>query len=102
VVAVEALPDLFKRLQLLQGPDLSPVNKAVSSTDGTAEFSVSQSHNQGSSLKPEIVAMFPDVFGKNVRKISVDLTTIDQLAQQFGHFDVWKLDVEGAEIDALN
>lgn len=45
--------------------------------------------------------MFPSVYGAKHQTIEVELTTIDELVAQFGAFDVWKLDVEGAEADAL-
>lgn len=33
--------------------------------------------------------------------MQINTTTIDRLVEEHGRFDVWKLDIEGAEIDAL-
>lgn len=101
VVAVEAVPEIFQRLEHIAGGEIIAVGKALSDAPGTAEITISASHNQGSSLKDEISHMFPAVFGEAPRKVAVQLTTIDHLVQEFGHFDIWKLDIEGAEVDAL-
>lgn len=101
VVAVEAVPEIFSRLEQVAGGPIVAVGKALSHAPGTADMLVSVTHNQGSSLKDEISQMFPAIFGDQPRKVTVELTTIDHLAEQFGHFDVWKLDIEGAEVDAL-
>jgi len=101
VVAVEALPALYARLEKLDLPALIAVNKAIFSSPGKADFYISTAHNQGSSLNVEIVGIFPSVFGEMVKKIEVELTTIDDLVASFGAFDVWKLDIEGAELDAV-
>ena len=101
VVAVEPLPALFERLQRLTKSRVCCVNKAISAEEGVADFFVSTQHNQGSSLKSEMIHTFPRVFGDQIITVSVGLTTIDRLTEEFGYFDVWKLDIEGAEIDAL-
>ncbi|MCD2511914.1 FkbM family methyltransferase [Comamonas endophytica] len=101
VVAVEALPVLYERLKKLNPPGLIAVNKAISSSPGKADFYISTAHNQGSSLNSEMIGIFPSVFGEVVKKTEVELTTIDELVESFGAFDVWKLDIEGAELDAV-
>lgn len=102
VVAVEAVPDIYGRLEQLAGDGIITVGKALSSAPGLAEITISTSHNQGSSLKAEIAEMFPGVFGDQPSKAEVTVTTIDELVRQFGNFDLWKLDIEGAEVDALH
>lgn len=101
VIAVEALPALYERLAQLGSNRLTPVNKAISSSSGEADFYVSTAHNQGSSLNPEMINIFPAVFGDVLEKVVVGLTTIDDLVDEFGAFDVWKLDIEGAEVEAI-
>ncbi len=101
VVAVEALPELYERLEKLTHRKLVSVRAAVSSSPGEADLFVSIAHNQGASLKQEMIEIFPSVFGETVQKEKVELTTIDKLVEVFGSFDIWKLDVEGAESDAL-
>ncbi|PPC81863.1 MAG: hypothetical protein CTY38_07835 [Methylotenera sp.] len=101
VLAVEALPALYERLCKLRSHRIVPISCAISSSIGQSDLFISTSHNQGSSLNPEMIGIFPTVFGKNIQKVQVQLTTIDHLSDQFGAFDVWKLDIEGGEVDAL-
>lgn len=101
VIAVEAVPEIFSRLEQVAGGAIVAISKAISDAPGKSEMKISASHNQGSSLKEEILQMFPSVFGEQPRSVTVELTTIDDLVDQFGRFDVWKLDIEGAEVDAL-
>lgn len=101
VVAVEPVPELFQRLLAVSGGEIVAINKAVSAAAGSAEITISLTHNQGSSLKREITDMFPSVYGDQPRRIKVELTTIDKLVETYGPFDIWKLDIEGAEIDSI-
>ncbi|MEK6423265.1 MAG: FkbM family methyltransferase [Burkholderia gladioli] len=101
VIAAEPIPELFARLATLPVNRVAAVPQAVSSTSGTATMTVSLTHNQGSSLKDEVLALFPFIFGETHRRIDVPTTTIDTLRAEHGAFDIWKLDIEGAEVDAL-
>jgi FkbM family methyltransferase len=101
VVALEPVPELFERLRHLSGGTVVALNKALSSNSGKASMILSKSHNQGSSLNPIMVTLFPAVFAGTSQTINVDLTTIDDIAREYGPLDVWKLDVEGAEVAAL-
>ena len=101
VIALEPVPELFERLRQLNGGAVVALNKALSSNTGKASLILSKSHNQGSTLHPNMVTLFPSVFDGTSHTISVALTTIDEIALEHGSFDVWKLDVEGAELDAL-
>src|SRR5690606_38241335 len=69
VVAVEALPALYDRLSCLSSPRIVPVKKAISKALGEAEFFISTAHNKGSSLKPEMIEIFPTVFGDELQKV---------------------------------
>lgn len=102
VIAAEPIPELFARLGSLTTSRVVPVERAISSDMGHAIMTISLAHNQGSSLKDEVLALFPYIFGDTHRKISVQTTTIDALRIEHGAFDVWKLDIEGAEVDALS
>ncbi|WP_414442470.1 FkbM family methyltransferase [Burkholderia sp. 22PA0106] len=101
VIAAEPIPELFTRLATLPADRVVAVPQAVSSAPGSATMTVSLAHNQGSSLKDEVLALFPYIFGDTHRKIDVPTTTIDALRAEHGAFDIWKLDIEGAEVDAL-
>jgi FkbM family methyltransferase len=101
VLAVEPVPSICQRLRSIEGRGVRAINRAISSNIGNAPLILSTLHNQGSSLKKEITEVFPTVFGETHQTVEVQLTTIDLLTETFGHLDVWKLDVEGAEADAL-
>ncbi|MGO2259044.1 MAG: FkbM family methyltransferase [Hafnia alvei] len=101
VVALEPVPYIFDRLHTLASDDLITVEKALSAEEGQTEIVLSQSHNQGSSIKPELMEIFPEVYGAELKKALINTTTVDRLVDEHGQFDVWKLDIEGAEIDAL-
>ncbi|WP_419688139.1 MULTISPECIES: FkbM family methyltransferase [Burkholderia] len=102
VIAAEPIPELHARLAALATDRIVPVDRAISSDAGHATMTVSLAHNQGSSLKDEVLALFPYIFGDTHRRISVQTTTIDALQREHGAFDIWKLDIEGAEVDALS
>lgn len=102
VIAAEPIPELFTRLRDLATNRIVPIDKAISADVGQATMTISQAHNQGSSLKDEVLALFPYIFGDTHRKIVVQTKTIDALRDEHGAFEVWKLDIEGAEVDALS
>lgn len=101
VIALEPVAELFERLRQLNGDAVVALNKALSSNSGTASLILSSSHNQGSTLNQQMVTLFPSVFDGTSQTINVDLTTIDEIALDHGPFDVWKLDIEGAEVAAM-
>ncbi len=101
VLAVEPIPELHARLARLASDRVVPVASAVSAAIGEATITVSLAHNQGSSLKQEVLDLFPYIFGDTHRTLAVPTVTIDALRAEHGDFDVWKLDIEGAEVDAL-
>ena len=101
VVALESVPEIYQRLKPLCDDRLIGLQTALSDSEGRASLTLSKSHNQGSSLKQEMRNLFPSVFSASTESIEVELTTIDDLVKKHGAFDVWKLDIEGAEVDAL-
>lgn len=101
VVAVEAEPSLYARLQRLDDRRLLPVHAAITRAAGTVRLHLSRTHNQGATLSAEIRQLFPQVFDGDTAVVEVPATTIDALYATYGGFDVWKLDIEGAEVDAL-
>ncbi|MGP8474584.1 FkbM family methyltransferase [Burkholderia sp. PR2] len=102
VISAEPIPEVHARLAGLATDRIVPEDRAISSDAGHATMTVSLAHNQGSSLKDEVLALFPYIFGDTYHRISVRTTTIDALQSEHGAFDIWKLDIEGAEVDALS
>jgi FkbM family methyltransferase len=101
VIAVEADPSLYERLATLEAPEIVPIAAAVSEEDGHAELLLSQTHNQGATLSAAHRERFSAVYGDDRKYIEVTTSKIDSLVRNYGPFDVWKLDIEGAEVDAL-
>ena len=99
VCAVEPLPDLAARIRAIGNKRIECVEAALSNFTGTITMNVSIAHNQGSSYKDEMVETFPHIFSG--KRCNVPGTTIDALCAKRKPFDVWKLDLEGAEGDAL-
>ncbi|MBX9749759.1 MAG: FkbM family methyltransferase [Roseococcus sp.] len=72
-------------------------------------MSLSVAHNQGHTLKSEIVGLFPAVFGDVPQCIEVRQDSLDRLTRQRWDLTrripdraaLWKVDVEGAELDLL-
>lgn len=98
VVCVEPVRALVERLEALDDDRLTIIRGATGSRSGEIELTLSTAHNQGSSYSPGVMAMFPGVFGEGPVKETVPMVTVDVLP---ANCDVWKLDVEGAEIDTL-
>jgi FkbM family methyltransferase len=95
----EALPELAARIERLNDPRITLRAVALSDRTGHVEMTVSTAHNQGSTYRPEIVRKFDGVFGDAPELIRVPCSTID--AENLPAFDIWKLDVEGAEVDLI-
>lgn len=98
VVAVEPLPELASRIQDLHEPRIICVEAALSESTGYADLHVSQEHNQGSTCDQSMLDIFPAIFGKERKTIRIPTITIDSLIEDC---DVWKLDLEGAELSAI-
>jgi FkbM family methyltransferase len=101
ILAVEPVPEIFHRLAVLSNDMVSVENCAISSEPGELDIFISESHNQGNSLRTEFLKIFPKVYGDTVRRLKVKTQTIDELCQKYGSFDIWKLDIEGSECEAL-
>ncbi|WP_165402912.1 FkbM family methyltransferase [Pseudoxanthomonas winnipegensis] len=101
IIAVEPVSELYGRLSELATPLIIPLNVALADKQGEGNIAISVSHNQGSSIKDEMITMFPEVFGDVLKRESIRIETIDTISHRYGESDVWKLDIEGAEVDAL-
>ncbi|MBK0024200.1 FkbM family methyltransferase [Ochrobactrum sp. S46] len=101
VECVEALPWLSERIRQLGDARISVTEAALSKRSGAfVDIAISRTHNQGSTYDRAVIAKFSHIFGDDVKFITTPTITIDSL--QSGPFDIWKLDVEGAEIDVIN
>lgn len=98
VTAIEPLPDLYRRIKDLNCDGIKPLKAALSDKEGLIDLYVSEAHNQGSTYDIESVNMFRHIFSEEIKKICVPKITIDGIN---GNFDIWKMDIEGAEKDAL-
>jgi|GEM_PF-4960217 FkbM family methyltransferase len=105
VLAVEANPETFKLLEenirLNKATNVKAINRALWCEDGKQlEFFITKTNVGASSLKRELIAEE----GLTIdRKISVYTITLDTLLKKEGikDVDLMKLDVEGAEYEAL-
>lgn len=94
VVAVEPTPRGFRLLTrnaALCAPNVVILQAAIGAEPGRAQFF------QNRRLNISTVR-----FGETTDKSSVNVKTIDQLTNDYGQPDVIKIDVEGAELHALN
>jgi len=101
VHTVEPIPEIAARLKHLPRKRIVVHQAALSDRVASVEMTVSQTHNQGSSYRPEIIATFPYVYGETPQRVKVPTTTIDRLCRFGRSFNIWKLDIEGAEVDAI-
>lgn len=101
VLCVEALPFIADRIRTINNPQVSLLQAALSNSSGTARIAVSRTHNQGSTYLPEIVETKREIFGDEINYVEVPTTSIDQIYSSGRSFNVWKMDIEGAEYDAL-
>ncbi len=102
VVAVEPVPALFERLlKNTRGRSIFPLSVAISNFSGWSDMTISKLHNHGSTLKCDILRIFPQVFGGEHEIVRVAVSDLDSVIDQHGRFDLWKIDAEGAEIEVL-
>lgn len=97
VLAVEAIPEIFERLENIE--QITAVHAAISDKCGSGEIYISTVHNQGSTTDYATVERFRDVFPQELKSIAVPFVTIDSIVSEVYSF--WKLDIEGAELKAL-
>ncbi|RVU15343.1 FkbM family methyltransferase [Methylobacterium oryzihabitans] len=100
VDAVEPHPDLHARLRSFEGDRFTVHPVAIGAAPGRARMVVSQTHDQGHTLKPEVVAIHRQVFGATLQEIDIDVTTADLLFPS-ARFDYIKADIEGSELDFI-
>jgi FkbM family methyltransferase len=104
VFAFEPVPVLAARLRRIADARLRVSEIALGKTVGPAEMLLSATHNQGHTLKDGMALRFPKVFGSEPKRVPISVASIDSLdkGRRSGKFGaVWKIDVEGAELDLI-
>lgn len=105
VFAFEPVRELNKRLSKLSDPNIEVVNFAVSDKTQVSNIILSRAHNQGHTLVRRQVDLFPTVFGEERVLEKVYTVSLDDYFYKDGETssagDLWKIDVEGAELDVL-
>lgn len=100
VYCYEPEPALFERLSLIADETIDVYPFALAEKAEVRQLYVSELHNQGSAIVESTVSKFPKVFGESPRTIAVNTVSINEhLAGK--QINVLKLDVEGAEMEAL-
>lgn len=96
VVSVDANPMLTVKLssELRNSPIITA---AVASKPGIIEFFINDEKNDWSSIHEHLA----DRNGMGARRTVVAAITLEMLIEQFGQPDYLKIDIEGAELDAL-
>lgn len=94
VIAIEAVPEKAKALES-KFPQATIHSCAVGSEEGEAVFYVDTRRPGFSSLMPH------DAENESLQKIHVEIQTLDNLVPSDADVDVMKMDIEGAELQAL-
>ena len=107
VVAVEPQPRVFRALQLIHGrnPHATLYSAAVGAAAGQIEMYLNLNNPTISTASQDLIAAAQTAQGwqgqKWETKITVPVTTLDQLIQDHGIPDFVKIDVEGHEAAVL-
>lgn len=91
VLAVEPVPEIFTRLSnTCRDWQVAPLQTAISDATGVVDMVISLAHNQGSTINEQMLRIFPQIFGEQHQTVQVATTTLDNIVEQFGVFDIWK------------
>jgi len=103
VVAVEPQKECYEYLQNKFGSKIELVTKGLGEKESTQQLYVSDSSLISSFSKSHVDMMQEDRFkGANWDKtVDIEMTTLDNLINQFGVPNFCKIDVEGYEYDVL-
>lgn len=104
VLCFEPTPVLAERAEALENKGVTIRKVALGDKVESRELFVSKKHNQGSTIAPHIVDSLPGVFGKAPERVQVDVSTLDYELLETGidpNFQIWKVDIEGAEYDCF-
>lgn len=105
VISLEPAPRIYKELvkNFFYNPDVIPLKYAVSDVDdSTVEFYEAEEDGLSSMNKDWLTADGMPYKDKPYRTIRANTITVDNLAVIYGHPDLIKIDVEGAEWNVFN
>jgi len=100
VYAFEPVPYLYQRLLELETSKVEKFDFALSDVNETTEILLSSSHNQGHTLNPDFLKIFPSVFGTTPERTTVNTVSLDSFLPDI-NFDFIKVDIEGSEMKFL-
>lgn len=101
-IRLEPIPEVFESLvsNCRELPNVTPVNAALSDTDGTRDLYVDESRYAISSFTPDrnLLKWRPDV-----TTLTVETRTFDSLVEEFGieSIDLLQIDTEGFDFEVL-
>ncbi|RCK03945.1 hypothetical protein TH5_22710 [Thalassospira xianhensis MCCC 1A02616] len=98
VLCIEPEPTLAARLRKISNKRIEVHECALSHSDGVAELYISSPHNQGHTIDLETRKIFDDIFGSKTQQVA---TKSIQSLLDGRHCNVWKLDIEGAEVAVI-
>ncbi len=105
VFAFEPVRGLNKRLSKIEDSFVEVCRFAVSDKTGLAKIILSRTHNQGHTLVDRQVDLFPTVFGEEKIIETVFTVSLDDYFNNSDNRnsagDLWKIDVEGAELQVI-
>ena len=104
--AFEPVPESFEKVRQISisNPSIHALNMALSDKPGTAEFHISNWHDESSLLKPQATGSTADAYTASSKSIQVTVDTIDQVCEResISHINLLKMDAQGAELRILN
>ena len=98
IICVEPESSLAIRLRSLKRSGIVVSECALGRVSGAGSLFLSETHNQGHTINEETRDIFPNIFGDKSAKVIIETVSNVLLGK---YCDVWKLDVEGAEVDVI-
>ncbi|CAN5339261.1 N/A [soil metagenome] len=105
IYAFEPFPNSFEHLvnRHKSNANITCIEKAVASTNGSREFFVNKNVDTNSLLRPQKTGLSSDEQVSNISTIKVDTIVLDEFCRtaNIPYIDILKMDIQGGEFDAL-